>query len=204
MAWMFSRSMLVASLRIVIAIAARSLALGVGLAAVVACETTETPPTDMPQADGSAPASDGGGGGPVDAAVACTELDPNANTSGFHAAGYDFQFGNGCAFGQCHNGSSSPRWTISGAVFTQQTGGQPVRGATVYITDSTGRGTELVTASNGAFWTQEVLSPPYTTYVSGCPSTLEMVATATGNCNAGGTCHNGDNRIYLPLDSPAP
>lgn len=155
----------------------------------------ESGPDGSPSSPSIDAAATGGGDG-------CTDLDTNVTETGTHPTGYDFdQGGQGCLGGLCHQagGVQGPAWTIAGSVFNQlQTGGSPVAGAHVFIKDSGGREIELITATNGSFWTNEALSPPFSTSVSGCPDLQKMVAfSANGNCNQGG-CHVETYKIFLP------
>ncbi|HWM88100.1 MAG TPA: carboxypeptidase-like regulatory domain-containing protein [Kofleriaceae bacterium] len=141
------------------------------------------------------PAVDGGGGGNAD----CTPREPIVNY-GHHPERFDFEtHSRGCKGGPCHNGTNGPAWTAAGAVYDrQESGGSPVGGAHVYITDSVGREFHTVTDLNGAFWFMESMSPPLQTAVSICPDRLEMPTMApNGNCNGGSACHQEENKIFI-------
>jgi hypothetical protein len=69
----------------------------------------------------------------------------------------------------CHQGQSAgaPTFTIAGTLFA--TGSTPIAGATILITDSNNNSFQLVTASNGNFYTGSAVALPLTALgVSDC------------------------------------
>jgi len=144
-------------------------------------------------AGGPEPTGGGGndspdGGSPVPAA--CDE--PVAtNESGNHNAGEP------CL--NCHNGGGdAPTFRVGGTIYSALGGGAPVVGATVRMTDANGTEHVAISARNGNFWLTEQVALPLTVQASSCPSTLNMVSSASvGNCNAAG-CHDNDFRIHIP------
>jgi hypothetical protein len=166
---------------------------GLAVLASLGCQA-DSPTVDGGSAiDGSTPAIDGA------PTLDCTPRETGILPNGHHETRYDYIQGNrGCRGTTCHNGIQGPKFSVAGAVYdTQGIGGYPVGGAHVYVIDNGGREFHMVTAANGAFFLQEEVAPPLRTYVSMCPDTLQMVATANGNCNGGGACHVEQNKIYI-------
>lgn len=100
-----------------------------------------------------------------------------------------------------HQGSSAPAYTFAGTLY-DPTGTMPVAGATVYVQDSVGNTASTVTHANGNFYTVDAfVMYPAKTFVSLCPSVIEMVSPVdqeTGaNCNTAG-CHTPGFRVHLP------
>lgn len=110
---------------------------------------------------------------------------------------------------QCHDGSGgeddrvveeAPLWTAAGTLFSDLDGTEGVSGATVRITDSTGKTVELTTSSKGNFHTSKSLTPPLTAEVVTDAGTVSMSAPVdTGSCNS---CHRCDGppggKMYAP------
>ncbi len=154
--------------------------------------------------DGGGGAS-GGGDGPVDSvpvAPDCVEVETAAVPDGaFHPALYDYEEANtqGC-LGMCHKEGADQGmvYTVAGAVYDGPTeDSAPVAGARVFVTDSAGKKVRMTTATNGMFYTQEALTPPLNTLVSGCPTTVPMATLASANCNGSGACHVNNFRVFL-------
>lgn len=145
-------------------------------------------------------------GGEVVDVTQCRDLVPEAEVvAGHHPARFDYSEGGelGCNQNGCHGatpGPAAPVYTVGGTVFQDLTGGRPVAGATVYVTDQGGEGVSraLVTDSNGFFWSTEALTPPLQLAVTaGCPDEpIRMGGLAIGNCNAGAGCHASNQQIY--------
>lgn len=136
-----------------------------------------------------------------DATPICDDIELNVQETGHHPERYDFDNGNAGCLGQCHNGTLGESYTIGGALYDRRTaGGDPISGAYIYVIDADGKVVEMMTAQNGFFWSNEPITPPVRTYASGCPDSIPMEASTTGNCNLG-ACHGEDNKIYLPLES---
>jgi hypothetical protein len=96
----------------------------------------------------------------------------------------------------CHGSKQSPNITLGGTVYSSATGGSAVSGATVTVTDNSGKKTTLVTGSSGNFYTTSSIAFPATVQVSKCPDTALMPATVTtGDCNS---CHDSSMRLHLP------
>ena len=140
---------------------------------------------------------------PVDAGVpdaakaSCSERDP-APWDGKHRPGAS------CTEG-CHDGRllAGPPLTLGGTVYTRPTGGVPVAGATLVVTDARGRELRLTRGQTGNFYTREQLEFPLRVAGSLCPSSSVMVApvaasagAARTSCNSGG-CHDAGRRIAL-------
>jgi hypothetical protein len=119
---------------------------------------------------------------PPDAPDNC-ELYVDAIGSGYHNPGQN------CL--ECHNGQAAgaPVFTLAGTVFKDAAGTIPKTHATVVVYDGDGTVVRLPTATNGNFYTQAALTPPYFTAVSQCPNTVPMNQNfVDGDCNS---CHNG-------------
>jgi hypothetical protein len=97
----------------------------------------------------------------------------------------------------CHNGTGqAPRWTVAGTLYTTIQGASPAAGATIFVTDASGAELELITASNGNFYTSTPVQFPLTVAASKCPDTRQMTGRPQlGNCNS---CHGQGMRIHLP------
>ncbi len=110
---------------------------------------------------------------------------PNGN----HNAGQNCQ--------TCHTGQgAAPLWTVAGTLYSTAAGGPAIAGATITETDADGAVLELVTASNGNFYTQTPVALPLTVQASRCPDTRAMTGQpAVGACNS---CHGPEMRIHLP------
>jgi hypothetical protein len=101
--------------------------------------------------------------------------------SGHHNAGAD------CF--QCHGGQGAPRFYAAGTAYTTATSSTPLVGATISVVDKAGVKVDLVTSSNGNFYTSTPLSYPLTVYASKCPTVMPMTGKVNaGGCNASG-CH---------------
>jgi hypothetical protein len=182
------------------AVAVPSFALAFALVMNSACQVGESDPPiggdgSVPGADASGGGADGGGTGD------CIPIEQNVTIDGVHKARYDYLQGSaGCLGNTCHNGQRGPVLTVAGAIYDQlASGGSPIAGRHIVVTDTNGRSVTMMSAPNGFFWTKEPLTPPYRTYATGCPDRIEMVAlTTNGNCNGGGACHIESNKIYLP------
>ncbi len=157
------------------------------------------------QGGGGSSSGSGSGSGGADAAIDAPKLMwvdaasgsgtnlpcENATTpngDGHHYAGMD-----------CLNGCHDHGFTLAGTLFTNATGNQPVPGATITIVDSNNQTIDLVTASNGNFYTRQALAFPVLTMASQCPSAVKMnaaVAASGRGCNG---CHVvGLSQIHLP------
>ncbi len=89
----------------------------------------------------------------------------------------------------CHNGSVSRAriWTAAGTLYNKS--GAALAGATITLIDATGKTFDLVSQSNGNFYTNLALTFPVRVAASSCPLVAEMPKTALkGDCNAG-DCH---------------
>jgi hypothetical protein len=124
------------------------------------------------------------GGAAVDGGVVTPTCKPGTTNvaSGHHNAGRDCQ--------GCHGGQGAPRFYVGGTAYTSASSTTPLVGATITVVDKSGTSVDLVTSTNGNFYTSTVLTPPLTVYASKCPTLMPMTATVTNNggCNAAG-CH---------------
>ncbi|HET9991463.1 MAG TPA: hypothetical protein VFQ65_23195, partial [Kofleriaceae bacterium] len=111
----------------------------------------------------------------------------------------------------CHNaglglGTNAPEYSYGGTVYTDAGGATPAAGSTIFIT-SAGTTKKLVADSAGNFFINpQLLAAPgnqitTNTQATQCPTITPMVGALVsggGNCNAGGTCHNGtEGKIHL-------
>jgi hypothetical protein len=112
----------------------------------------------------------------IDAALACKQ--PNIiHGDGKHNPGMDCMSG-------CHNHGFS----IAGTLY-ESDGVTPAANATITIVDAANNSQDIVTSTNGNFFSFIPALPPVTVTGSLCPSTQVMVAKpTTGACNSGG-CH---------------
>ncbi|MCX5741107.1 MAG: carboxypeptidase-like regulatory domain-containing protein [Proteobacteria bacterium] len=101
---------------------------------------------------------------------------PNGN----HNAGMDCQ-------GPCHDHG----YTVSGTVYKDASGTEPAVGATVTIRDGDLKIINMITASNGNFYTKEKFTFPFRTWVSSCPDVELMPDFVDTNTNLGASCNQG-------------
>jgi hypothetical protein len=138
----------------------------------------------------------------VPTAPDCVDIETAAVPDGsFHPELYDYEeaSGQGC-LGMCHKEGADQGlvYSVAGAVYEEAAEGSAVvPGARIFVTDSTGKSVRMTTATNGMFYTQEALTPPLMTLVSGCPDTIPMATAAQGNCNGSAACHGNNFRVFL-------
>jgi hypothetical protein len=145
-----------------------------------------------PKVDGSAPAVDAGAkdaAAPVDAGACINGV--ASPGSGHHDPGQDCK--------SCHdNLGANRKWTVAGTLYAGVNSNTPVVGATIEVVDATNKVLQLVTYSNGNFYTLQSVTYPLKVRATKCPSNVPMNGSvANGSCNAGG-CHEAGNRIHLP------
>ncbi len=143
------------------------------------------PPADARHHDATAPDD----AAPLDAYLGpCKPNVPNVG-DGNHNPGQDCQ-------GPCHDHG----FRASGTLFNAPGSWTPFVGATITITDATGKLSYPVSTQNGNFYTYDDLTYPISIVVSSCPSIVAMqqkVMTKTG-CNDS-ACHGGSQgHIHLP------
>lgn len=98
----------------------------------------------------------------------------------------------------CHaTGGPAPAWSVSGTLYGDVAGTAPVAGATVHVVDATGAVIDLVTSTNGNFYTALAVAYPARVSVSRCPSAMPMSipVPSSAGCNS---CHGTGARIHLP------
>lgn len=171
--------------------AAMSLALGGCTVGDVTGVRVDAGADDGVDADPSAPDADPAA---PDAASALTCRDEVANPgNGEHNAGQ--------ACIACHAGNGGPDYTVAGTLYSDAAGTAPVAGATITVVDANGVEVDLVTRTNGNFWTEQNLAFPVQVMASRCPTAVPMIAAVSnGDCNVGG-CHAvgaPSGRIHLP------
>jgi hypothetical protein len=140
--------------------------------------------------DGGAPATDPDGGAlpAADLGVQCIKI-TTPLTSGHHNPG--------AACLDCHTGGGATLFTAGGTLYNTVTGGTAIAGATIRLTDAAGKVVDIVTSTNGNFYTSTAMTFPVTARASGCPNDVSMSSKATGNCNMSG-CHTSTFRVHLP------
>jgi len=111
--------------------------------------------------------------------------------SGKHHPGEDCQ-------GACHNHG----FTLGGTLFAAANTTTPLAGATVTVVDAAGKSIDVVSQSNGNFYTSQAIAFPVTVTASLCPSVAPMVTKVTATmdgCNKAG-CHvaGATGVIHLP------
>ena len=100
-----------------------------------------------------------------------------------------------------HQGGVASAFAFAGTLY-DQTGKNPVSGATIYVQDQVGNVATAVTRPNGNFYTATGFAMfPAKAFVSLCPNVIEMIAPVdelTGaNCNTSG-CHTSGFRVHVP------
>jgi hypothetical protein len=161
---------------------------------------------DTGDGSSSPDASGGGDGDGTDAAsngppTGCVDFATENLPDGHHPERYEFQAASpGCISVSCHGepaGAAAPQFTVAGSLYSQRAqGGNPVAGAHVFVIDANNKVIDMITASNGFFYTQEAVAQPLTTFATGCPDRLEMASPANGNCSFG-QCHGENYKAYL-------
>jgi hypothetical protein len=114
--------------------------------------------------------------------------------NGHHNAGQDCQ-------NSCHNHG----FTLSGTLYSSVSGGTVVAGASITVKDAGGNTFDMVSQSDGNFYTTNFVQFPVTVYASECQiSQMSQVMTdpvnsGQGGCNKSG-CHTtaSQGRIHLP------
>lgn len=162
---------------------ARVLVLCAGILALAACDVGRVGPPGDDSGD------DTGG---VDAAAAL--LCRNAGTPG---AGHNVAThpegnkGQSCITAACHGapvGVGAPLYSVAGTLYTAGDGVTVAPGGVVTVVDATGIVVDMVADAYGGFYTGQILTPPFRTFASSCPTKIDMLTSAAGNCNAAG-CH---------------
>lgn len=163
----------------------------VALSFVIACGGSTG---GMSSPDASTDSSgNGSGSGSGSGGLTCAnKMTPPS--SGHHNPGQD-------CMNSCHNHG----FTLAGTMYSSSSGGTAVAGATVTVKDSHGNTFNMVTMSNGNFYTSNPVSFPVTVTASECdlsPTPQQMTAalqSTDSGCNKGG-CHvtGAQGRIHLP------
>jgi hypothetical protein len=131
-------------------------------------------------------------------------------TSGDDELGSNHRMGQDCM--ACHTTGveGAPLFTIAGTLYDTPTGNNPVSGATIVVTDSTGMEIRMDTAVNGNFYYQGAIAgfaasnpgnPIGPTWATSCPQKQSMKAAPLGSCNVAG-CHDAagvQGRVFLEL-----
>jgi hypothetical protein len=143
--------------------------------------------------DPDAAVGDGAGGTDGGSGAFTCRAKVTAPTNGHHNPGQD-------CMNSCHNHN----FVIGGTLYTAPTGGTGLGGATITVTDATGMSFDMISNSNGNFYTAITPAYPISVVVSACPSIATMTATipAINNrigCNST-SCHStsAQGHIHLP------
>ena len=149
----------------------------------------DAPPGTPPDPD-AAPGTPTPDGGTTPAFTCRNPATPGA--LGHHNAGQDCQQG-------CHNHG----FTFSGTLYTSAAGTTIAPGATITAIDANGQSVDVVSQTNGNFYSSAAVVFPLTIYASSCPTIQKMTATVpagSGGCNKTG-CHvagASPGRVHLP------
>jgi hypothetical protein len=178
----------------------RALVLAAGLASWMGCENSITAngQADAPVSDGrvvvraDAPRH-GDAATTVDAGFTCRDQVTTGNTNGHHNAGMD-------CMDSCHDHG----FTIAGTLYSDAAGTQIVSGATISVYDAFGNEFDVVSQTNGNFYTAFALEQPLTIFASECPTiqmmSMQITADAQTGCNQT-SCHASNaspGRVHLP------
>ncbi len=102
----------------------------------------------------------------------------------------------------CHQGGEASRWSVAGTVYPglDSPSFDGLHGATVTVTDATGRTISLLTNLAGNFYLADPLTFPLSTSVAAGGQTRTMgVAVAYGGCNS---CHRRPGRGWVTPFAP--
>jgi hypothetical protein len=96
-------------------------------------------------------------------------------------------------------------FTLAGTLYTSPTGSTPISGGVITVKDAAGQTFDIVSQTNGNFYTSNSVQFPVTVYASDCQvSQTSQVMTASisssqGGCNMSG-CHttSAQGHIHLP------
>jgi hypothetical protein len=105
----------------------------------------------------------------------------------------------------CMNSCHFHGFSLAGTMYSSSSGGAAVAGATITVKDARGQTFDMVTMTNGNFYTLTPVTFPVTIVASECqlsPNPVPMTAalqSADAGCNKGG-CHvsGAQGRIHLP------
>lgn len=135
--------------------------------------------------DATARAGDGG--------VTCMNQVTTGNDQGHHNAGMD-----------CMDGCHDHGFTLAGTLYTSSAGSTIVSGATIAAVDAFGNEFDMVSMTNGNFYTSFAITYPIAIYASECPTIQKMTMTINDSsmigCNQS-ACHasgSTQGRVHLP------
>ena len=122
-----------------------------------------------------------GGGGTSSTGGTCNNANESCTSGTCSGEGSIMLPGATCQ--NCHGNNFS----IAGTVFSDSDGGSKSSGATIFITDSTGKSVTLTSNSVGNFYSTSSMRPPLTAEIDQNGWTMAMSSQATtGACNS---CH---------------
>jgi hypothetical protein len=134
-----------------------------------------------------------GGAATADGGFRCKNQVTSGNTNGHHNAGMD-------CMDSCHDHG----FTLAGTLYTSAAGTAIVSGATLSAIDALGNEFDMVSQTDGNFYTSFAMTFPVTIYASECPTIQMMTAPiaqmADPGCNQAG-CHASGataGRVHLP------
>jgi hypothetical protein len=185
-----------------------------GTAACLRSQTTGTDASSNGNSNGNGPgdADNGGSGNPMIDASSGGHMDAQMGTpdapsgppcknkittnlgNGHHNAGQDCQ-------NACHNHG----FTLSGTLYSSISGGSYVAGASITVKDAAGHTFDMISQSDGNFYTSNSIQFPVTVYASECQISqtsqvmTDSITSGNGGCNKSG-CHTtaSQGRIHLP------
>src|ERR1700733_5753682 len=169
----------------------------VGCAAPINSDSSKPIDAPMPATDGKrvyhdAPRVLTDGAGTTDGGVTCKDQVTSGNDQGHHNPGMD-------CMDSCHDHG----FTIAGTLYTDSGGATIVSGATISVLDAFGNEFDVVSQTNGNFYSAFAMTYPLTIYASECPTIQMMTATlarsAQGGCNQTGCHASGSTQGPGPL-----
>jgi hypothetical protein len=101
----------------------------------------------------------------------------------------------------CHyQGGGGPPFTFAGTLYADSGGAAPLAAATFHLIDALGTDVVVTTASNGNFWSIDLVTFPVVAFASLCPDVKPMLTPlgeTDGSCNRAG-CHTSGFRMHVP------
>lgn len=107
--------------------------------------------------------------------------------------------GRNCLTSGCHSGGREHAFSIGGTIYDDAEGTNGRKGAKIKITDADGQKVRLRSDQLGNFYSEKVLTAPFTVSVSYRGRTVSMPNSAdSGGCNADG-CHTTEavGRVFI-------
>ena len=96
------------------------------------------------------------------------------------------------------NGCHNHGFTLAGTLYAADKS-TPVVGASITVVDANNATFDMVTMTNGNFYTSSAVKFPLTITASSCPSVSPMISTVSASGCNNTSCHGGaQGRIHLP------